>query len=159
MMNTPDEQRNLNIAANESIRPGEGADPSQFLNTSNKFCIDYARRGTAKCRKCRNLIAVNQLRIGKFTKFREKIITQFYHPNCAFLLFKKARLLENSVKEVTEIDGVDNISEKDRAFLIEKIKRVQEKRPPTKDQNQEITYKAKKQTTLDAKKEEVSDMY
>ena len=43
-------------------------------SNGNKFTIDYSKRGTAKCRKCKKIIPKDILRIGKNAMFKEKHI-------------------------------------------------------------------------------------
>ena len=50
----------------------DGADPNEIVISSNKFSVDYAKRGTAKCRKCKKAIEKDLFRIGKYTIFKEK---------------------------------------------------------------------------------------
>ena len=52
-----------------------GDEDLQSTVTANRYCVDYAKRGTAKCRKCNKVIENTLLRIGKFTAFKDKIIT------------------------------------------------------------------------------------
>ena len=40
----------------------------------NRFSVDYAVRGTAKCKVCKKLINRNDLRIGKLVPFKTKHI-------------------------------------------------------------------------------------
>ena len=103
---------------------------SRSTITLNRFCVDYAKRGTAKCRTCNKLIGKNLLRVGKFVAFKEKIITRFYHPDCAFASFAKARHLENVIKDLDEVDGVKSITESDRMYLTEAIRKGNAERNP-----------------------------
>ena len=133
----------------------EGVDPYKVAISSNKFCVDYAKRGTAKCRKCKKAIDKTLLRIGKFTTFKEKIITQYFHPHCAFTMFENARLPENTINDTSEIDGMDNISEKDQALLIEEIKKLSEKRKITASETPRKTCKTRKQVTATARRKKL----
>ena len=54
-------------------------DGSGNADTANKFCVDYSKRGTANCRKCKKMIEKSLLRIGKYVIFKGKIIIQYYH--------------------------------------------------------------------------------
>ena len=45
------------------------------LETKQIFIVDYCKRGTTKCRRCKKNIAVNELRIGKSIKFNSKNIS------------------------------------------------------------------------------------
>ena len=74
--------------------------------TPNKFCVDIAKTGKAKCRHCNKQIDKNRLRIGKYIAFNGKTITYFYHPSCAFALFGKARRSENVVQDLLMVSRV-----------------------------------------------------
>ena len=107
----------------------------------NKFCVDYSKRGNAKCRKCKKVIEKNLVRIGKFVVFKSKVITHYYHLKCAFLMFEKTRLQANVIKDIGEIDGVDIISEDDRKVLIEEITAGNAKRINDPGDNTNISHK------------------
>ena len=92
----------------------------------NKFCVDYAKSGKAKCRKCNKPVEKNLLRIGKYVAFKGKIIIHFFHPRCAFASFQKARQLDNVLKDLGELDGVESIADEDREFLVAAIKKGNE---------------------------------
>ena len=139
----------------KEVGEDDGADPNEIVISSNKFSVDYAKRGTAKCRKCKKAIEKDLLRIGKYTIFKEKIITQYLHPNCAFIMFENARLPENTIQNPSEIDGMDNISEKDQEYLIEEIKKLNEKRLTTGSENARKTYTTRKYVTAAARRKKV----
>ena len=93
----------------------------QPKETSNNFCTDYSIRGTAKCKKCKLIIAKSIIRIGKYTDFKGKSIKHFYHLPCAFKSFEKARVITNVITSVDEIDGFSEIKEEDRSIIKEMI--------------------------------------
>ena len=90
-------------------------------NTANKFCIDYSKRGTAKCKICKKCIPKNELRIGVYTVFKGKTITNFHHVTCFFQKMKRARVALNVIQAPTDIDGFEEISEADKEVIIKKI--------------------------------------
>ena len=59
--------------------------------SDNIFSIDYSKRGTAKCKKCKKIIAKGVVRIGKKVPFKVGHIVQFFHLECAFQSFLKAK--------------------------------------------------------------------
>ena len=89
--------------------------------TNNNFCTDYSIRGTAKCKKCKLIIAKSIIRIGKYTDFKGKSIKHYYHLPCAFKSFEKARVITNVITSVDEIDGFSEIREEDRLIIKEMI--------------------------------------
>ena len=139
----------------EEVGEDEGADLNEIVISSNKFSVDYAKRGTAKYRKCQKAIGKDLLRIGKYTTFKEKIITQYLHPNCAFSMFDNARLPENTIQDTSEIDAMKNISEKDLAHFIEEIKKLSEKRLTTGSETARKTYTTRKQVTAAARRKKL----
>ena len=154
----PDEQHGETI--DDISNSGNDNDDTQSCSvvSQNKFCVDYSKRGTAKCRRCKKVIEKNWLRIGKFVVFRGKIITHYYHLNCAFAMFEKARLLDNVVKDLDELDGVDSISEDDQQQLTQAIKVGNDKRVNERRINANATYKipVKKQVTSTARKKKLT---
>ena len=52
-----------------------GKDESE--TTSNKFCVDYSKRGTAKCKVCRKCIPKEELRIGMYACYKNKVIINY----------------------------------------------------------------------------------
>ena len=84
----------------------------------NKFSVDYSKHGTAKCKACVKVIAKNELRIGKLVPFKNVYIKQYYHMDCAFGSFQKARVVTNVISNVYEIDGFDHINAVDKSHII-----------------------------------------
>ena len=94
--------------------------------TPNRFCVDKAKTGKSKCRYCSKLIEKDLLRIGKYAPYKGKIITLFYHSECVFKLFERARHRENCLQNLCELDGIENITELDREHLESSIKTFNE---------------------------------
>ena len=78
--------------------------------TCNKFKVDYSKLGTAKCRKCKKSILKGTLRIGKYVTYKTVIILHYFHLECGFDLMRRARVPSNTVKDVSELDGIDSIT-------------------------------------------------
>lgn len=74
------------------------------------------------------MIEKNLVRIGKYVTFKGKIITYFYHQDCAFSMFKKARLPDNTVRDISELDGIESISDEHRESLLAAVKKSNEER-------------------------------
>ena len=94
---------------------------------SSIFHIDYSKRGTAKCKKCRKVIIKDKLRIGKNVLFKDKHILQYYHVECSFRTFEAARITNGIITDINEINGVENVSEEDRLFIANLIKYTNKK--------------------------------
>ena len=105
---------------------GDTSSNSEVLDESkrrgNKFCIDHSLNGKAKCRECKNVIAKDELRIGKHVPYKEIHIIQYYHLSCAFTTFKRARVLASVISNVTEIDGMEGISLEERMRVEDMIR-------------------------------------
>ena len=79
-------------------------------DTPNLFRIEYAKSNRAKCKQCRKAIQKKALRIGKLIKFKNKLVTTYYHVDCAFLASRRARNPENIIDKIEKIDGIDSIT-------------------------------------------------
>ena len=97
-----------------------GVTEDSTSNTANKFSIDYSKRGTAKCKICKKCIPKNELRIGVYTVFKGKTITNFHHVTCFFQKMKRARVALNVIQAPTNIDGFEEILEPDKEVIIKK---------------------------------------
>ena len=75
--------------------------------------MDYSKLGTAKCRKCKKNVPKGELRVGKRVPFKVVHIIQYFHINCAFALFQKARISTNVISNTEDIDGINAILEED----------------------------------------------
>ena len=94
---------------------------NEILNTANKFCVDYSKRGTAKCKVCKKCILKSVLRIGVYTVFKGKSITIFHHVTCFFEKMKRARVESNVIQAPSEVDGFEEISEADKLIIVNLI--------------------------------------
>ena len=91
------------------------------MSALNRFRTDYCKRGSTRCKSCKKHITKGELRIGKSVLFKTKHIFQFYHVNCAFSSFKKARCTSNVISSIDEIDGIDTIEACDQNVLKEMV--------------------------------------
>ena len=78
------------------------------------FHIDYSVRGTAKCQKCKRCIKKDELRIAKPAIFKKKEIKRYFHVNCLFDSFSRARTLENIITSNNQIERFTLIKEEDQ---------------------------------------------
>ena len=86
--------------------------------------MDYAVRGTAKCKVCKKLINRNDLRIGKLVPFKSKHIKQFYHVDCAFKSFEKAKTPTDRISDPSELDGLMLIDSTDKVRINDLLRNV-----------------------------------
>ena len=106
--------------------------------SSNKFCVDYSIRSTAKCKICKKHIPKGELRMGEYVPFKGKMITNYRHVQCAFGKMQKARVESNVIKNPNEIDGLEKISATDKQIIINHIQEDKKKNyAPTKKLSKE----------------------
>ena len=55
----------------------------------------------------------------RYMPFKNVYIKQYYHMDCAFGTFQKARVVTNVISNVYEIDGFDNINAVDKSRIID----------------------------------------
>ena len=81
------------------------------------------------------------LRIGKSIIFKSKQILRYFHVDCAFVSFKKARIAKNVISDISQLDGADNLNDQEKSLLSELIEKGNKSRttPLT-----EINYRRKK---------------
>ena len=56
----------------------------QDTDPKQPFIVDYCKKGTTKCRRCKKNIPLAALRIGKLAKFKTKDIFHYFHVTCVF---------------------------------------------------------------------------
>ena len=146
---SPSMDDNVRINSDDNVNADVGDVGGQPDNksdaTGRKFSIDYSKRGTAKCRICKKKIPMGEVRIGKLVPFREVHITQYFHLNCSFTSFKKARTVANVITCMDDVDGVELIDDDDRIKLNNMIESTNaERTKPLK----EVNPRAKKSSRL-----------
>ena len=101
-------------------------------NKANRFCVDYSKRGTAKCKICKKCIPKDELRIGVNVLFKGKLITSYHHVTCSFQKMKRARSPANTITCMDDIIGYDLIKDKDRLLILQLMDEVNAKKrdPP-----------------------------
>ena len=87
----------------------------------NTFSIDHSKNGRAKCKECGKTISIGELRIGKYVPFKNIFITKFFHLNCAFESFKRARISSSVITEINDVNGVNLLTEDEQLLLKEFI--------------------------------------
>ena len=86
-------------------------------SNSKKFTVDYSKRGTTKCRYCKKFIVKGMIRLGKSVAFKTIHIIQYFHVNCAFESFRKARSASNIIMSINEIEGIENVSPDEKSDI------------------------------------------
>ena len=106
----------------------------------SKFMVDYCKRGTTKCRRCKKNILQGELRIGRSAKLKGKDIYHYFHVICAFRLFEKSRSAANTITCMDDIMGFDLIKDEERMDILRLMDEVNAKREA------DNTCKTKKET-------------
>ena len=88
------------------------------MGPKTTFMVDYCKKGATKCRRCKKNILKGELRIGKSAWFKAKSIFQYFHANCAFESFEKARSVANTIACMDDMPGLELIKDEDRIFIL-----------------------------------------
>ncbi|KAH9495827.1 DNA ligase 3 [Bulinus truncatus] len=87
----------------------------------NKFIIGYAKLGTSSCKKCKQKIDKESLRIGKVTPnpFSDDggDMKQWYHPGCLFETFIRARATTKKIEDPEDVIGFHDLKEEDKQLV------------------------------------------
>jgi len=91
----------------------------------NKFIVGYAKLGTSGCKKCKTKIEKGALRIGKVTAnpfSSDGDMKQWYHPDCIFETFKRARATTKKIEEPDDLEGFGDLKQEDKDRLNDLMK-------------------------------------
>lgn len=96
-----------------------------------RFCIEYAKRGTAGCKKCKQKIDKEVLRIGKivpnpFTDSGGEM-KQWFHVECIFEQLSRARATTKKIEDAGDLEGWSEIGQEDRKIVLKHIDELSEK--------------------------------
>ena len=94
---------------------------SDESSSSNIFNIGKALSGRSTCKECKTKITKDSLRIGKLVPFKDTHITHFFHVDCAFQSFKRARVKLNIISETGDVDGAEILTSDEAQVLIDAI--------------------------------------
>lgn len=96
------------------------------IMAENKFIIGYAKLGTSSCKKCKQKIAKQSLRIGKVVPnpFGDGggDMKQWHHPACIFETFKRARASTKIIEEPDDLEGFTDLQDEDKKLVNKLIK-------------------------------------
>uniref|UniRef100_F6YGC6 DNA ligase n=1 Tax=Ornithorhynchus anatinus TaxID=9258 RepID=F6YGC6_ORNAN len=100
--------------------PGPPA-PRPGAMAEQRYCVDYAKRGTAGCKKCKDKIAKGACRIGKVVPnpFSESggDMKEWYHVRCVFEKLERARAATKKIEDLTELEGWEELREPERGHI------------------------------------------
>ncbi|NXA35384.1 DNLI3 ligase, partial [Eudromia elegans] len=86
-----------------------------------RYCVDYAKRGTAGCKKCKEKIVKGMVRIGKIVPnpFTESggDMKEWYHVKCMFEKLEKARATTKKIEDITDLEGWEELQDDEKELI------------------------------------------
>ncbi|XP_052411678.1 DNA ligase 3 isoform X2 [Carassius gibelio] len=86
-----------------------------------RYCVEYAKRGTAGCKKCKDKIMKGLVRIGKIVPnpFSESAgeMKEWYHVKCIFEKLERARATTKKIEDITELEGWEELQDEDKELI------------------------------------------
>ncbi|NWS32801.1 DNLI3 ligase, partial [Polioptila caerulea] len=96
-----------------------------------RYCVDYAKRGTAGCKKCKEKIVKGMVRIGKIVPnpFTESggDMKEWYHVKCIFEKLDKARATTKKIEDITDLEGWEELQDSDKEIINKHISEANSK--------------------------------
>lgn len=90
-----------------------------------RFCVDYAKRSTAGCKKCKEKIVKGVCRIGKVVPnpFSESggEMKEWYHVKCMFEKLERARATTKKIEDLTELEGWEELEDSEKEQISQHI--------------------------------------
>nr|XP_060622654.1 DNA ligase 3 [Anolis sagrei ordinatus] len=103
--------------------------PSQMAE--QRYCVDYAKRGTAGCKKCKEKLLKGTVRIGKVVPnpFSESggDMKEWYHVKCAFEKLERARATTKRIEDLTDLEGWEELQEPEKEMINQHIAELSSK--------------------------------
>ncbi|KAK5858262.1 hypothetical protein PBY51_002415 [Eleginops maclovinus] len=86
-----------------------------------RFIVEYAKRGTAGCKKCKEKIMKGIVRIGKVVPnpFSESAgdMKEWYHSKCIFEKLERARATTKKIEDITDLEGWEELQDEDKELI------------------------------------------
>uniref|UniRef100_A0A8B9I135 DNA ligase n=1 Tax=Astyanax mexicanus TaxID=7994 RepID=A0A8B9I135_ASTMX len=119
-LSTPSRQFSLSSSApfggSWPVWQGDGPDMAE-----QRFCVEYAKRGTAGCKKCKDKIMKGLVRIGKIVPnpFSESAgeMKEWYHVKCIFEKLERARATTKKIEDITDLEGWEELQDEDKELI------------------------------------------
>ncbi|XP_051786734.1 DNA ligase 3 isoform X1 [Erpetoichthys calabaricus] len=96
-----------------------------------RYCVEYAKRGTAGCKKCKDKIMKGLVRIGKIVPnpFSESAgeMKEWYHVKCMFEKLEKARATTKKIDDLTELEGWEELEDEEKNLINKHIEELASK--------------------------------
>ncbi|XP_076867228.1 DNA ligase 3 isoform X2 [Brachyhypopomus gauderio] len=117
---SPSRQFSLSTPARLSVSwaawQGDGAGMAE-----QRYCVEYAKRGTAGCKKCKDKIMKGLVRIGKIVPnpFSESAgeMKEWYHVKCIFEKLERARATTKKIDDITDLEGWQELQDEDKELV------------------------------------------
>lgn len=89
--------------------------------SEQRFLVEYAKRGTAGCKKCKVKIEKGLARIGKVVPnpFSESAgdMKEWYHVKCIFEKLERARATTKKIEDITDLEGWEELQDEDKELI------------------------------------------
>ena len=88
------------------------------------FAVELAKTGRAKCKKCQNPIAKNELRLAKLvaSPFGDGKMKSWHHIPCIFEVFGRQRATTKKIDDPDEdIEGWQELSSEDKKVILDQL--------------------------------------
>ncbi|KAI4873037.1 hypothetical protein NFI96_030560 [Prochilodus magdalenae] len=96
----------------------QGDEPNM---AEQRYCVEYAKRGTAGCKKCKDKIMKGLVRIGKIVPnpFSESAgeMKEWYHVKCIFEKLERARATTKKIEDITDLEGWEELQDEDKELI------------------------------------------
>ncbi|XP_062289352.1 DNA ligase 3 [Scomber scombrus] len=93
--------------------------------SEQRFVVEYAKRGTAGCKKCKEKIVKDVVRIGKVVPnpFSESAgeMKEWYHVKCIFEKLVRARATTKKIEDITDLEGWEELQDEDKEFINKQV--------------------------------------
>ncbi|KAF5303428.1 hypothetical protein FQA39_LY09972 [Lamprigera yunnana] len=96
---------------------------AEDTSEEKKFLVDYATKGTAACKGCKEKCPVRQLRIAKLTysPFGSDKMKNYYHADCIFKMFLNQRPKTARIQSLDDLAGLTTLNDDDIKMVKKKI--------------------------------------
>ncbi|XP_036381154.1 DNA ligase 3 [Megalops cyprinoides] len=114
--------RSVSLSPRSTLRvslPQRGSDGTTMAE--QRYCVEYAKRGTAGCKKCKDKIMKGLVRIGKIVPnpFSESAgeMKEWYHVKCIFEKLERARATTKKIDDITDLEGWEELQDEDKDLI------------------------------------------
>lgn len=110
------------VSPQASLYQGFSSQPDM---SEQRFLVEYAKRGTAGCKKCKDKIQKGMVRIGKVVPnpFSESAgeMKEWYHVKCMFEKLERARATTKKIEDITDLEGWEELQDEDKELINNRV--------------------------------------